>query len=215
MASTMWSYGNFTILSADGIPFKVEDYHLRSASTVFRDMFATGSGPGQIELTDLDIESSHTVHCALDFLINGTFHGDEVKCLVSTALFFKKYDCSAAIKNFIARIGHEKFVPRVKLFIVTAALDDEKACAGALDHPVPQWDGPCSTALVNETAKPASVYLDGSQLDTSTWSLEWVTATPHEYRWALDRGWKLARARNKFLKFEFQNQLKVAKAAKR
>ncbi|KAL1411774.1 hypothetical protein Q8F55_002741 [Vanrija albida] len=209
-----WSKGNFTIVSADNHVFKIEDYHLRSASPVFRDMMTAGSGSLKIELTDPTMEDWKTIALALRLIVEGTFNMGNIQYIVSVGLFFKKYDCAAASKHLISRLKHDRLGSRVELFILGAALDDDDMCTLALRYPLPQW-GEIDGA---EKLEPPDKYgadnciAVGCQFDSSTWPIGWAAATPIKYRWALDRAWRRNKESSTLIP-EFKEYLARAKAA--
>lgn len=147
-------------------------------------MLSAGSGALRVELTDPAMEDSGTIDHALDFIVNSKFNDRSMKLVVSVALFFKKYDCAAAEANFSFRLEHAHFAPRVKMFVLGAAVDDVDMCSTALKHPLPQWRPPATPTEV----KDANTYIhSGCQFDTRTWLICWTAATPISYKWALDR----------------------------
>ncbi|KAL1411775.1 hypothetical protein Q8F55_002742 [Vanrija albida] len=206
---TKWDKGNFTIISSDNYAFKIDDYHLRSASSVFRDMLSAGTGMLQIELTDPTMEDSGTVDIVLDIILNATFADNMIKNVVSAALFLKKYDCAVASKHLAFRLQHAVFAPRVKMFILGAALDDEDLCVTALQHPLSKW-----SVLSIGTVPPhaESHVASGRQFDTGSWPISWAAATPFKYLWALNRAWTLTKDGTDLAAL-FRTQLKYAKAS--
>lgn len=214
-----WVDGNLTLISVDRISFKVQDYHLLSArcgvmwatvadsSSVFRRMMSTGSLA--IHLFDEAIETAETVDRALGFIVTGEFDANDFTQLVTVARFFKKYDCATALQNYYSRLAQDTFAPRVKTFIVAAALDDIEVCVRALKYPMPPWES--NTASADQGADSAGVFTHGCQFDSATWAFNWTAATPVAYKWALDRAWKISGERGKTLSTEFFKFLKLAK----
>lgn len=150
-------------------------------------MMSAARGVLRIELSDPAIEDWITVDRALDFIVNGQFDDARIKHTVSVCLFFKKYNCAASMKQFIFCIKHAPFAPRVKTFIVGACLDDEDMCLMALKYPLPSWEKHEGASEVGREGN--SVPLAGCQFNTGSWAMCWASATPTQYKWALDRAW--------------------------
>ncbi|KAL1411781.1 hypothetical protein Q8F55_002748 [Vanrija albida] len=212
-----WSSGNFTITSSDGVDLKIEDYHLRSASTVFRDMIESGTdGPLKIEFTDPDFETADIVARFLNIIVNAQVASGSWRMSdhVQLGQLLKKYDCAAAITVLALHIG-QGYGGGIRSFILGAALDDADICTSALRPPFDKWEdsphkrkkGEGKDALGNTRASK------GSHFNTQTLPMEWVALIPLDYRWALDRAF-LTVGDHTDLPLKFALLLQDAKATK-
>ncbi|KAL1411780.1 hypothetical protein Q8F55_002747 [Vanrija albida] len=222
-----WAGGNFTLISSDGVHFKVMDYHLLSAG-----------GVQQLDFIDDELECSLIVKCFLQLAVHGHIEAKRPpQVLVLLAQFLRKYDCGPTLRLLVSLCGT---IPngRVLVFVLGAVLDNVDVCAEAMRYPLPDWEtvsrepivrvptaGP--TILAAQTAALQSrgfthapphtaqwpkeigfggAFEHGCQLDTQTWSLPLVKLVPDDYRWALDHAFHRTKGRKiiKFLAEEFR-----------
>ncbi|WVQ95656.1 hypothetical protein IAU59_002754 [Kwoniella sp. CBS 9459] len=93
---------DITLVSSDGLHFKIHSYHLMAASPVFRDMLTVGKGSSEqtVQLTDTKFETSSIVALFLQ-----ACYGPQVFFILACAL-----DDVNLIQSIVRRAGHWGFI---------------------------------------------------------------------------------------------------------
>lgn len=156
--SAKWTEGDFSLVSADGVRFRVPSRALFVARYVARHSTLTGSEvlatAGQSvgwdllewDFADPQLESAAVLDRFLELVVNGNLirlsHHDPVDMgpchrYLHLLNFLKKYKCTLALRLF-ELCAHEYLVqggmPSRTVFVLGAALDNPGLCAAALQR---------------------------------------------------------------------------------
>ncbi|BEJ16899.1 hypothetical protein CspHIS471_0603000 [Cutaneotrichosporon sp. HIS471] len=192
-----WTTGDFTLVSSDLVVFKIESYHLLSASPVFGAASTASPGEQRIEFADLELETAPVLRLFLSLATTATFgpsftpsaaleHEDPNLTLLPLIAFLQKYDAIRVLRAALSCIDRLVSTGKMTAYaglILGMAADDVPTCTTALNtedarFPFPTPDDPvyCAGAnrsTVNPRGFPYNV---------------WRKLSP-QYTWALTRGW--------------------------
>ncbi|EJT47392.1 hypothetical protein A1Q1_03863 [Trichosporon asahii var. asahii CBS 2479] len=202
----LWSDGDMTIHSADGVTFRVQSYHLLSASSVFRDLFAIGSGPRELSLSDESIETAPVMRMFLDLVTLGRLHVylpptvveaeptelRAIRALYALVHFLQKYECRVQLRTVLVEVRQRVDAgdwPPFLGFVVGAVADDERTWSGALQHRTTTWDRYIENVAVSWTAMNVRRLLGQSTLDPRCLPYDFWIMCPPEFMWALTVSW--------------------------
>lgn len=202
----LWSDGDMTIHSADGVTFRVQSYHLLSASSVFRDLFAIGSGPRELSLSDESIETAPVLRMFLDLVTLGRLHVylppsvveaeptelRAIRALYALVHFLQKYECRVQLRTVLVEVRQRVDTgdwPPFLGFVVGAVADDERTWSGALQHRTTTWDRYIENVTVSWTAMNVRRLLGQSTLDPRCLPYDFWIMCPPEFMWALTVSW--------------------------
>ncbi|OCF43269.1 hypothetical protein I317_02837 [Kwoniella heveanensis CBS 569] len=188
-------HADITLVSSDGLPFKVHSYHLKSSSPVFRAMLDIGDSASslssssvsssEVELLDEEIENSAVLRIFLDIVHGVSLQEPDSlatqKVYESVVAFLRKYEAASAIEvvrlNLIAWARHGHFM-HLDLFVLGCMLDDVELCKTAITSPGRQnWDS-FNLDSNHLTAKR-------NVMDLSAAPLAYLRQIPDNYKWAL------------------------------
>ncbi|KAL1411785.1 hypothetical protein Q8F55_002752 [Vanrija albida] len=217
--SAVWSKGDFALVSADNVRFRIDHHYLLSASSVFRDLAsAATSDSREIHFTDWTMERSSTIGHFLELITDGTIHKRclaDVEPMVYLGKLLDKYDCLAAMKLFkLFLLSQLQDDLAAECLVVAAALDDMDLCAKCFDTPPgSQW---VSEDLVDEASEfdfycsdnPAYAY---PRFHPQTLPWIWARHIPSDYLWALNRAWIASQNEDKDMGDMFKQFLRVAR----
>ncbi|WVF68193.1 hypothetical protein IAT40_002958 [Kwoniella sp. CBS 6097] len=194
-------HADITLISSDGLPFKVHSYHLKSASSVFRAMLEiadSDSSSPEVTLTDEAIEHSIVLRIFLD-IVHGIslrkpehcWKEREYECVVA---FLKKYEATSALEvvrlSLISWASHGDFM-HLEIFILGTMLSDVELCKAAITSPGKQkWD---ETDYEGDPGDPITG--NRNVMDLSAAPLEYLKKIPDDYKWALMRASSIATTR--------------------
>ncbi|EIW66200.1 hypothetical protein M231_00844 [Tremella mesenterica] len=152
-------YGDFTIISSDGVAFSVHTYMLQAHSKTLRDLIASPSSRKrthegdpktlEIELTDEEFEDSDTLNWFFDIIYGQRlqthypeFIYDTIDCLPARLFrLANKYDCQIVMETLSSHFvrcaiqGIEGCCPLI-MFILAAQLEMPILCSAILRGPL-------------------------------------------------------------------------------
>ncbi|GMK58252.1 hypothetical protein CspeluHIS016_0502840 [Cutaneotrichosporon spelunceum] len=187
--------GDFELISADNVRFRVQAYHLFSASSGLRAAVEwDDSGRArQLHFDDTELEAALVIRAFLRVITTGTVATTpdgggtpSVSALRRLILFLRKWDCPVALQLVLFKVKEllsQGISVPMYTFILGATADDVETCALALKHVGQSWNGAGHTDERNE-GTPGAATIDPTHLPYTLWS--WV---PSEYMWALSRAW--------------------------
>ncbi|CAK9783482.1 unnamed protein product [Cutaneotrichosporon oleaginosum] len=209
--------GDFELTSADNVRFRVQTYHLFSASAGLRAeaSWDDGGRARHLHFDDNEIEAALVIRAFLRVITTGTVATTpdgsgtpSVSALRRLILFLRKWDCPVALQLVLFKVKEllsQGISVPMYTFILGATADDVETCALALKHHSQSWNGTAYADVRNEGTHGAST-LDPTHLPYTLWS--WV---PTEYMWALSRAWGRNVKDGARLPDEFQRVLAVIK----
>ncbi|KAL1411782.1 hypothetical protein Q8F55_002749 [Vanrija albida] len=201
--SHSWQDGDFTLVSSDDITFRIDTHYLQSASGVFRDMLAAGSGPKLINLTDPHTETALVVHKFLNLIttnrIDNERFGPDFSDMVTLVRFLIKYECAPALTviglHLHCSITEDRPYAGLHWFIVGAIMDDIQVCITAFDAATERSQDP----FINPCFNPSQIpYQLAAQI-------------PFIYFWALVRTWDSVGGYHDGFVEEFEEYLELGK----
>ncbi|WWD07308.1 hypothetical protein V865_005406 [Kwoniella europaea PYCC6329] len=193
------SEADVTLISSDGLEFKVHSYILMANSIVFRDMLIIGdSSDRTINLTDEIMERSSTVSLFLQTCQGQTpkFSTEkEVYCLYKNLIAFsKKYDAPPIIQLISAsmyRWFYEKDPSPYYMFRIGIMLDTPEIVAFAIRNGRNRaWSSTIATEELVKATNPVATlgHVVGDPfISLSSWSLERLKEVPEAYVFAMLR----------------------------
>ncbi|BEI90235.1 uncharacterized protein CcaverHIS019_0303050 [Cutaneotrichosporon cavernicola] len=209
--------GDFELISADNVRFRVQAYHLFSASTGLR-AAAEWDDSGRarhFNFDDNELEAALVIRAFLRVITTGTVATTpdgsgtpSVSALRRLILFLRKWDCPVALQLVLFKVKellNQGISVPMYTFILGATADDIETCSLALKHVGQSWNGAGYTDVRNEGTPGAST-IDPTHLPYTLWS--WV---PSEYMWALSRAWGRNLKDGTRLPDEFKRALAVIK----
>ncbi|GMK58373.1 hypothetical protein CspeluHIS016_0504050 [Cutaneotrichosporon spelunceum] len=186
-----WTDGEWSLLSADGVRFRVPAYLLLSLSPVFRDMASMGSGPPDLEFTDVEIESAAVLRLLLHFVSAGNLaqtpstapHAVEyaLEDVLLLVLFLRKWQAGPTLNHallLVERASGRGECCVLRAFMVAAAVKDAPLLAALVAKhdaffPASETDG-----VVGRTV-----------WDPAGWPLAMWNLCPPRYAVAAARAW--------------------------
>ncbi|GMK59878.1 hypothetical protein CspeluHIS016_0900950 [Cutaneotrichosporon spelunceum] len=192
-----WTTGDFTLVSSDLVIFKIESYHILSASPVFGAASTARPGEQHIEFADPKLETAFVLRLFLSLATTATLghsftpsaaleHQDSNLTLLPLIAFLQKYDAMRVLRAALSCIDRLVSTGKMTAYaglILGAAANDVPTCVAALStkdtrfpHPGPDDAVHCAgpnRSTVNPRGFPYDV---------------WRTLSP-QYTWALTRGW--------------------------
>ncbi|CAK9779659.1 hypothetical protein CC85DRAFT_306041 [Cutaneotrichosporon oleaginosum] len=206
-----WTSGDATLVSADGVRFKVASYYLFTASCVFRQAHAVSSGPLHLEFDDTSIESASTIRNFLNLIVHLRLHLEPAPTSAASAhsssprlsstlhqadqlnalfRFLDKYDCPVLRRSAILVLDTllpSSIDPAAALLAGCAADEPDLVSAALRFADRGKSDGHYE-APEAELALTAAKE-DKDTLDPARMPYEFVRRIPQEYAWALARAW--------------------------
>ncbi|WOO80389.1 uncharacterized protein LOC62_03G003906 [Vanrija pseudolonga] len=221
-----WTTGEFTLISADGVRFKIPSYVLLNASSVFRDIAslpcdnASAAPAPEIELTDATIETADVLRIFLSLAAHGTLGLEPREVGYFATLFLLKDTIGLCTKYLADGVLHVLKLQIYKLhsehrglyalyaFVLGAVSDDVQLTMMAFSDMRSTWvdDEPTGPRAALRHGFPG-----GCTLCPQTWPLKLAEAIPLQYSWALNRAWMNAARNAKHVPACFENLLLVAK----
>ncbi|KAL1411772.1 hypothetical protein Q8F55_002739 [Vanrija albida] len=215
-----WTSGEFTLVSADGVRFRVPSYVLLNASPVFRDMATLPSDAPELELTDAELETADVLRIFLSLAAHGTLGRDPrdagyfhtLFLLKDTVALCEKYLADGVLRVLKLQIyklhGEHRGLYALYAFVLGAVSDDVGLTLMAFSDMRSTWvdDEPTGMRAALRHGFPG-----GSTLDPGTWPHKLSEVIPHSYAWALSRAWTHAARNAKHVPAYFEDLLLVSK----
>ncbi|WOO80383.1 uncharacterized protein LOC62_03G003902 [Vanrija pseudolonga] len=190
----VWNKGDFALISADNVRFRIDHHYLLSASVFFRDLRDVASNVnelGELVLDDPIIETAPTVHNFLVVITQGYI--SPPRDARPLGLFFRKYLCVAGmniLEGYIKRSIETDKQRSIECFVIAAALDNLSLCLDAIEH----HDGTFPSECADADGQGPLGYIPGSDTySPQNLPYAWRTYMPAEYLWALHRAWAVAK----------------------
>ncbi|KAL1411789.1 hypothetical protein Q8F55_002756 [Vanrija albida] len=196
--SDEFAVGDFALVSADNVRFRIDGFYLQSASAVFRDMMASASGVRELHFTDERFETALVIFRFLQLVTTSTFgvfepgrelfaDYEELFGVVRLCRFLAKYECGVATAVLALRVK-EGLMGSTRsgahAFIVGAAIGDDALCVAALGV------GPGLSWTVDDLPLDmhAPTFEVGARcLNPLALPYEYACLIPRAYHWALGR----------------------------
>ncbi|WOO80396.1 uncharacterized protein LOC62_03G003913 [Vanrija pseudolonga] len=194
-----WASGDFTLISTDGIRFRVPSWFILAASPVFRDADGSGttSGDKQLDFTDSHCETASTLCDFLALVTTSKLHtlwvsyGVVELCehISNLVTFLRKYDCEGPLHSLILAF-HYAFLLRddrdssLEALLLGAMADNVDYCKKAIR--ASKWEYVVDTSPTNPLAEARRGCFT---LLPCNMPLIVYELFPTKYSWALGRSW--------------------------
>ncbi|WWC72601.1 uncharacterized protein I206_106563 [Kwoniella pini CBS 10737] len=197
---------DITLITSDGVYFKVHSFVLKASSIVFRNMLAVGNEDNtEVNLTDPDFENSNTVSTFLDACCGKAIpepidlyksdDTDEIEAYSDLIKFARKYESNlvlSQLSSLLYKWQYSKLISPFGIFVIAYNMESPDLAAMAI-----RSCGGRTWALSDTTDEAKAVATDRLRtvnpttrvclLDPSGMSEAQLDEMPSPYRWALIR----------------------------
>ncbi|KAL1411762.1 hypothetical protein Q8F55_002729 [Vanrija albida] len=220
-----WTSGDFTLVSADGVRFRVQSCFILAASAVFRNAGDLSGGSEKVvRFSDSRCETASTLR---DFLALATTaqlepqwptYGLVELCEHISAVvdFMRKYECDGVLRSLLLAFHYDLLLDggrdyALEALVLGAVADDVDYCKKAIR--ASRWKE--GSAVNDAKTDPLTESRRGCfPLVPSNMPLQVYELLPTGYAWALSRSWAVARENTLAWPHHFGSMVDISKSGR-